>query len=161
MTNKSFSCFIISRLLSRVNRELKKMELHEKLKYLRTNKKLTQKNVAVRVSLNVRQYQRYESGEQIPTATVLSRLCHFFKVPSGYFLDNDVQEKEKTFDNLFTPSGYFDLLKETYIMEQKIFETMEFDKIFECNNDFIQKLNEIEKKIHELQKQIESLKKFN
>ena len=57
--------------------------------------------------------------------------------------------------------SYFDLLKETYIMEQKIFETMEFDKIFEYDNDFTQKLNTIEKKIHELQNQIESLNKFN
>ena len=137
------------------------MQLHEKLKYLRTNKKLTQKNVAVKVGLNVRQYQRYENGEQIPTATVLSRLCHFFKVPSGYFLDDDIQEEKKTSDNLFTPSGYFDLLKETYIMEQKIFEAMEFDKTFECDESFTQKLHAIEKKIHELQNQIESLNKFN
>lgn len=137
------------------------MQLHEKLKYLRTNKNLTQKNVAIKVGLNVRQYQRYENGEQIPTATVLSRLCHFFKVPSGYFLDDDIQEEKKTFDNLFTPSGYFDLLKETYIMEQKILEIMECDKIFECDDDFTQKMNVIEKKIHKLQKQIESLNKFN
>ena len=137
------------------------MQLHEKLKYLRTNKKLTQKNVAIKVGLNVRQYQRYENGEQIPTATVLSRLCHFFKVPSGYFLDDDIQEEKKTSDNLFTPSGYFDLLKETYIMEQKIFEAMEFDKTFECDESFTQKLHAIEKKIHELQNHIESLNKFN
>ena len=137
------------------------MQLHEKLKYLRTNKKLTQKNVAIKVGLNVRQYQRYENGEQIPTATVLSRLCHFFKVPSGYFLDDDIQVEKKTSDNLFTPSGYFDLLKETYIMEQKIFEAMEFDKTFECDESFTQKLHAIEKKIHELQNQIESLNKFN
>ena len=137
------------------------MQLHEKLKYLRTNKKLTQKNVAIKVGLNVRQYQRYENGEQIPTATVLSRLCHFFKVPSGYFLDDDIQEEKKTSDNLFTPSGYFDLLKETYIMEQKIFEAMEFDKTFECDESFTQKLHAIEKKIHEVQNQIESLNKFN
>ena len=130
------------------------MQLHEKLKYLRTNKKLTQKNVAIKVGLNVRQYQRYENGEQITTATVLSRLCHFFKVPSGYFLDDDIQEEKKTSDNLFTPSGYFDLLKETYIMEQKIFEAMEFDKTFECDESFTQKLHAIEKKIHELQNQI-------
>ena len=90
------------------------MQLHEKLKYLRTNKKLTQKNVAIKVGLNVRQYQRYENGEQIPTATVLSRLCHFFKVPSGYFLDDDIQEEKKTSDNLFTPSGYFDLFFSIY-----------------------------------------------
>lgn len=137
------------------------MKLHEKLKYLRTNKKLTQNNVAVKVGLNVRQYQRYENGEQIPTATVLSRLCHFFKVPSGYFLDDDMQEEKKTFDNLFTPSGYFDLLKETYIMEQKIFGAMELDKMFECDDDFMQKLNAIEEKIHELQNQIEALNKFS
>ena len=117
--------------------------------------------VAIKVGLNVRQYQRYENGEQIPTATVLSRLCHFFKVPSGYFLDDDIQEEKKTSDNLFTPSGYFDLLKETYIMEQKIFEAMEFDKTFECDESFTQKLHAIEKKIHELQNQIESLNKFN
>lgn len=137
------------------------MKLHEKLKFLRTNKKLTQKNVAIKVGLNVRQYQRYENGEQIPTATVLSRLCHFFKVPSGYFLDDEIQEENKTFDNLFTPSGYFDLLKETYIIEQKIFAAMEVDKTFEYDDDYIQKLNAIGKNFHELQKQIESLNKLN
>lgn len=138
------------------------MQLHEKLKYLRLNKKLTQKNVAIKVGLNVRQYQRYENGEQIPTATVLSRLCHFFKVPSGYFLDDDIlQEQKNTFDSLFTPSSYFDLLKETYIMEQKIFEAMGFDKKFEFDYEFTQKLNVIEEKIHELQNLIEYLNKYN
>lgn len=138
------------------------MQLHEKLKYLRLNKKLTQKTVAIKVGLNVRQYQRYENGEQIPTATVLSRLCHFFKVPSGYFLDDDIlQEQKNTFDSFFTPSGYFDLLKETYIMEQKIFGAMGFDKIFEFDDEFTQKLNVIEEKIHELQNLIEYLNKSN
>ena len=46
-------------------------------------------------------------------------------------------------------------------MEQKIFEAMEFDKIFECDDSFTQELHAIEKKIHELQNQIESLNKFN
>ncbi len=137
------------------------MQLHEKLKFLRTNKKLTQKTVATKVGLNVRQYQRYENGEQIPTATVLSRLCHFFKVPPGYFLDNNIQEKKKSFDRLFTPCNYFNLLEETYIMEQKFFRAMEFDKTFEFDDDFTQKLNAIEEKIHELQNMIEYLNKFN
>lgn len=101
------------------------MEFHEKLKDLRQNKNMTQKAVATKVGLNVRQYQKYENGEQVPTSTVLSRLCHFFKVPSGYFLDtkfeNDVGPNNFNMD-IDTPMAlYISMLEEIYDIEQDFF----------------------------------------
>lgn len=101
------------------------MEFHEKLKDLRQNKNMTQKTVATKVGLNVRQYQKYENGEQVPTSTVLSRLCHFFKVPSGYFLDtkfvNDVGPDDFNMNIDMPMALYISMLEDIYNIEQDFF----------------------------------------
>lgn len=137
------------------------MKLHKKLKYLRTTKNLTQKSVAAKIGLNVRQYQRYENGEQTPTATVLSRLCHFFKVPSGYFLEISLSSEEnKKNKDLSTPLSYLELLEETYIMEQQMFKAIGIDEISELHGELIEKIRDKKTKLQELEAIIKNLNAF-
>lgn len=127
------------------------MELSERLKYLRNSKNLTQKTVAAKIGINVRQYQRYENGEQVPATTVLSRLCHFFKVPSGYFLDtNSSDEKAKSHIHEIpqTPMDfYLESLNNMYAIEQELFTQSIGDLSLDTLKAFSTQIKDLESKI--------------
>ncbi len=55
------------------------------VKKYRKQKKLTQKEVAQKIGINERQYQRIESGESFATQKVLNALEDLFEKPSVYF----------------------------------------------------------------------------
>ena len=52
----------------------------DKLKSLRTDKKMTQKQVADRIGLAISAVSSYESGTRYPSYDVLVRLAHIFRV---------------------------------------------------------------------------------
>ena len=56
------------------------MEFHDRISILRTKKGLTQKAAAEKLGINVRQYQRFESGEQKPGYDNLIHLADLFEV---------------------------------------------------------------------------------
>ena len=58
----------------------------EKLKSLRLEKKLTQKQVADRIGLAISAVSSYESGARYPSYDVLVRLAHIFHVSTDYLL---------------------------------------------------------------------------
>ena len=58
----------------------------DKLKSLRTDKKMTQKQVADRIGLAIRAVSSYESGTRYPSYDVLVRLAHIFRVSTDYLL---------------------------------------------------------------------------
>lgn len=58
----------------------------EKLKSLRLEKKLTQKQVADRIGLAISAVSSYESGSRYPSYDVLVRLAHIFHVSTDYLL---------------------------------------------------------------------------
>lgn len=58
----------------------------ERLKFLRTSKKLMQQDMATTLNISLRQYQRYEKGEQEPDFDGLIFLCSFFNVSADYLL---------------------------------------------------------------------------
>lgn len=60
------------------------MQFNTRLKKLRKDKKLTQTEVAAALNITVRQYQRYESGEQTTTLDNLIALADFFDVSLDY-----------------------------------------------------------------------------
>lgn len=127
------------------------MELSERLKYLRNSKNLTQKTVATKIGINVRQYQRYENGEQVPATTVLSRLCHFFKVPSGYFLDTNTSN-EKAYSQIHeipqTPMDfYLESLNNMYTIEQELFSQSIGDLSLDTLKAFSTQIKDLESKI--------------
>jgi len=58
----------------------------DKLKALRIEKKLTQKQVADRIGLAISAVSSYESGSRYPSYDVLVRLAHIFHVSTDYLL---------------------------------------------------------------------------
>ena len=59
----------------------------EKLKSLRLEKKLTQKQVADRIGLAISAVSSYESGSRYPSYEVLVQLARIFHVTTDYLLD--------------------------------------------------------------------------
>ena len=58
----------------------------EKLKSLRIEKNLTQKQVADRIGLAIRAVSSYESGTRYPSYDVLVKLARIFHVSTDYLL---------------------------------------------------------------------------
>ena len=58
----------------------------EKLKSLRIEKKLTQKQVADRIGLAISAVSSYESGTRSPSYDVLAKLARIFHVSTDYLL---------------------------------------------------------------------------
>jgi transcriptional regulator with XRE-family HTH domain len=58
----------------------------EKLKSLRIEKKLTQKQVADRIGLAISAVSSYESGTRYPSYDSLVKLAHMFHVSTDYLL---------------------------------------------------------------------------
>lgn len=56
------------------------------LKKIRKEKNLTQADVANALNITVRQYQRYESGEQTTTLDNLIALADYFNVSLDYLV---------------------------------------------------------------------------
>ncbi len=75
------------------------MELHEKLKFLRTEKNLTQKNIAELLQTSTQYYQKYEKGKYPITVAHLKTLCAFYGVSADDMLDLPArQRKERKFE---------------------------------------------------------------
>lgn len=60
------------------------MELKERLRQLRKEKKETQAQVAVAIGLQERNYQRFELGENLPSYGNLIALADHFEVTLDY-----------------------------------------------------------------------------
>lgn len=70
------------------------MTLGEKIRYLRTKKKISQKKLGEMLELHENHLARYEKNQSVPNATTLKNLCEFFHVSSDYLLfdkdENDI-----------------------------------------------------------------------
>lgn len=62
------------------------MAFDTRLKFVRTERHLTQSDVAKVLDITVRQYQRYESGEQTTTLENLITLARYFNVSIDYLV---------------------------------------------------------------------------
>lgn len=62
------------------------MNMGKKLKSLRIEKKLTQKQVADRIGLAISAVSSYESGTRYPSYDVLVKLSRIFRVSTDYLL---------------------------------------------------------------------------
>lgn len=60
------------------------MKFNERLKQLRKERKVTQSDVAVALGVTIRQYQRWESGEQTTVLENLIALADYFDVSLDY-----------------------------------------------------------------------------
>ena len=62
------------------------VNMGEKLKSLRIEKKLTQKQVADRIGLAISAVSSYDSGKRYPSYDVLAKLARIFHVSTDYLL---------------------------------------------------------------------------
>lgn len=60
--------------------------LAQRLTELRKERKLSQRALGEAIQIGARTYQRYESAEREPTASVLVALADFFDVSADYLL---------------------------------------------------------------------------
>ena len=66
------------------------MEFHNRLKWLRKNKKSTQVQAAKALHITDRQYQRFEAGDAKPSYENLLALADFFDVPLDFLAGRGV-----------------------------------------------------------------------
>ena len=59
---------------------------NDRLKTLRKNKKITQKQMAEFLEITDRHFQRYEAGEIDPPTSVTVKLADYFNVSTDYLL---------------------------------------------------------------------------
>lgn len=62
---------------------------NDRLRSARTYRKITQQKTADFLGINIRHYQKYESGEIEPDIKRLAEIADFFNVPSDWLLCRD------------------------------------------------------------------------
>ena len=75
--------------------------LSERLKSLRTKKKLLQQDIANAISVSLLSYQRYEHGQRVPDADILVKLAKYLQVSADYLLGLDDIPKSDSESILF------------------------------------------------------------
>ena len=62
------------------------MEFKDKLKQLRRQKGVTQKDVAEAIGVTLSAYSNYEQGLREPSNQILINLCKYYEVSADYLL---------------------------------------------------------------------------
>lgn len=68
---------------------VKYIYMSEKLKLLRRQKNVTQKEVAAAIGITLSAYSNYEQGIREPSLQILISICKYFDVSSDYLLGLD------------------------------------------------------------------------
>ncbi len=62
------------------------MKFNERLKNLRIQNKISQKQISIDIKISETQYQNYEYGKKEPTINNFEKLCDYFNVSADYLL---------------------------------------------------------------------------
>lgn len=65
------------------------MEIREKLKILRLESGLSQKDIANLLKVTKNAYANYEQGTREPSLDMVVKLCDFYKVSADYLLGRE------------------------------------------------------------------------
>lgn len=76
------------------------MELKDALKRLRDSQGLSQAVMAKKLSLQPPQYQRYEWGDNVPSAEFIIKLAQVFDVSADYALGLSDEPRPKKYDDV-------------------------------------------------------------
>lgn len=60
--------------------------MNERLKELRFEHNLTQKQIAEHLGISIRAYSHYEMGDREPSVEIIKQLCRLFDVSADYLL---------------------------------------------------------------------------
>jgi transcriptional regulator with XRE-family HTH domain len=69
------------------------MEFKDRLKKIRTEKGLSQSQLARAIEVHVTNISRYERGENMPTSEVLAKLAGVLGVTADFLMDGSVNDK--------------------------------------------------------------------
>ena len=95
----------------------------ERLKSLRKEKGITQKQLAAKLGISLPAVINYENAQRSPSSAVLTLLSRFFNVSKEYLTgETDERESECTWDESLPIqiSGLNDVLKDCPAQEQKL-----------------------------------------
>ena len=70
----------------------------ERLKILRLENKLTQKQLSNKLGTSQPSYAQWESGKRKPTGETIQKIADFFNVSTDYLLGNTDIKNQKKFD---------------------------------------------------------------
>jgi len=73
--------------------------LAERLKLCRIQRSVTQSKTARHLGIELRTYQRYESGERDPSASILAKMADFFGVSTDYLLGRETETGEQRYSS--------------------------------------------------------------
>ena len=73
--------------------------LSERLKSLRLEAKITQKEISNKLEIGQGTYARYEKGDRKPTGEILNKLANFFNVSTDYLLGNTDNKNSTKFED--------------------------------------------------------------
>ena len=75
------------------------MEFKDRLKEIRLNKKLTQKEIAEKLGTSQPSYQNWEKGTRKPSRITLQKIATFFNVSTDYLLGKtDIPDPDSDID---------------------------------------------------------------
>ena len=70
------------------------MDFQTRLRELRKGKKVSQTSLGAEIGITLKQIQRYESGENEPTLSVIWNLADYFDVSTDYLMGrSDIPER--------------------------------------------------------------------
>ena len=69
------------------------VKLKERMKELRTERDLSQKETAADLGIGITTYCRYELGEREPSASLLCRMADYYDVTTDYLLGRSDKRK--------------------------------------------------------------------
>lgn len=102
------------------------MKINEKIKELRIENKLTQKEFANKTGLAISTIQKYEYGDLTPSESVLFKICKIFNIDISYFLSNKTNDDFKRMEDF--NDQMFKMVYEAFknvIIHSKPFENSE------------------------------------
>lgn len=79
--------------------------ISERLKYLREDAELSQKELAKALGVSPSTIGMYESGKRTPDSEMLTRICDFFNITVDYLLGRSNVKKPLNTDPLFQGAG--------------------------------------------------------
>lgn len=106
------------------------MKLNEKIKKIRSENNLSQKEFAKKVGISISSVQKYEYGDVKPSSEVIYKILKAFNISENIFLsDTEMSEEEKTFFKMDTE--LFEAIDESFKENKRnldlIFDNLDYE----------------------------------